>query len=109
MRQAGIIAAAGIFALSNNVDRLVEDHENAVILANGLFGLDEIHIDPEMVQTNMVFATLKKGKVEEFAAFLKNEGVLINIRTPIRLVTHLDVSTDDIHRVISLFKTYFNR
>jgi threonine aldolase len=108
MRQAGILAAAGIVALTDHVDRLAEDHENAAILAEGLLDLDEIHIDREQVQTNMVFASLRKGKVQELAAFLKTEGVLINNRTPIRLVTHLDVAADDIHKAISCFKKYFS-
>lgn len=108
MRQAGILAAAGIVALTDHVDRLAEDHENATILAEGLLDLDEIHIDREQVQTNMVFASLRKGNVQELAAFLETQGVLINIRTPIRLVTHLDVTTDDIYKAISCFKKYFS-
>lgn len=108
MRQAGILAAAGIVALTNHVDRLAEDHENAALLAEGLMELDEIHIDLEQVQTNMVFATLRKGDVQELATFLENQGILINIRTPIRLVTHLDVTTEDIHKAIACFKKHFS-
>jgi threonine aldolase len=107
MRQAGIIAAAGIFALQNNVDRLSEDHANARLLAEGLTRIDEIDIDMALVQTNMVFASLKTGRPDTLARYLKDVGVLIDTNNPIRLVTHLDVGTKDIHRAISQFKSYF--
>ena len=61
MRQAGILAAAGILALQENVDRLAEDHANAMHLAQGLAHIDEIDIDMTLVQTNMVFASLRAG------------------------------------------------
>ncbi len=107
MRQAGILAAAGILALQDNVDRLSEDHANAMILAEGLSRIDEIDIDMTLVQTNMVFVSLKTGSSEALAAYLKDEGVLISTDNPIRLVTHLDVNTEDIHRAVSLFESYF--
>ncbi len=107
MRQAGILAAAGILALQDNVDRLSEDHANAMILAEGLSRIDEVDIDMTLVQTNMVFVSLKTGSSEALAAYLKDEGVLISTGNPIRLVTHLDVNVQDIHRVVSLFESYF--
>jgi threonine aldolase len=107
MRQAGILAAAGILALQDNVDRLSEDHANAMILAEGLSRIDEIDIDMTLVQTNMVFVSLKTGSSEALAAYLKDEGVLISTGNPIRLVTHLVVNTEDIHRAVSLFESYF--
>lgn len=107
MRQAGILAAAGILALQENVDRLSEDHANAMVLAEGLAHIDEIHIDMALVQTNMVFASLKTGDPDALAAYLRDAGVLIETGNPIRLVTHLDVGTADIHRAVSLFEAYF--
>ncbi len=107
MRQAGIIAAAGILALQDNIDRLSEDHANAMLLAEGLSSIDEIDIDMALVQTNMVFAFLKSGSTDILADYLKDAGVLIDTGNPIRLVAHLDVSTDDIHRAVSLFKSYY--
>ncbi len=107
MRQAGILAAAGILALQENVDRLSEDHTNALTLAEGLSRIDDMEIDMALVQTNMVFASLRTGSPEALAAYLKDAGVLINIGNPIRLVTHLDVNTEDIHRAVSLFESYF--
>jgi len=107
MRQAGIIAAAGILALQDNIDRLSEDHANAKLLAEGLSSIDEIKIDMALVQTNMVFVSLKSDSPEKLAVYLKDAGVLIDTGNPIRLVTHLDVSTKDIHRAISQFKSFF--
>ena len=107
MRQAGILAAAGIIALQDHVDRLAEDHANAQILGEGLSRIDEIEIDMTSVQTNMVFASLRTGSPDALAKYLKDAGVLINSGNPVRLVTHLDVSTGDIHRAISLFKSYY--
>jgi threonine aldolase len=107
MRQAGILAAAGILALQENVDRLSKDHANAMVLAEGLANIDEIHVDMTAVQTNMVFASVKTGDPGSLADYLKDAGVLINVGNPVRLVTHLDVGTADIQRAVSLFKAYF--
>jgi threonine aldolase len=107
MRQAGILAAAGILALENHVDRLSDDHANALTLGEGLSRIDEVRIDMDLVQTNMVFATLRSGSPDALAAYLKDAGVLINMDNPIRLVTHMDVSTEDIHRAIALFESFF--
>lgn len=107
MRQAGILAAAGIFALTQNVDRLAEDHANAQYLAEGLAQIDDIVLAPELVQTNMVFITLRRRSVEDLAAYLKEQHILISAHQPIRLVTHLDVTTEDIQRVIEAMQTFF--
>ncbi len=107
MRQAGILAAAGIFALQSHVGRLAEDHAGARVLAEGLSRIDEIEIDMALVQTNMVFASLKSGSPDALAAYLKDAGVLIEIGNPLRLVTHMDVDTKDIQRAISLFGSYY--
>jgi threonine aldolase len=91
------------------VDRLHEDHENAGVLANGLSGIEEISIDPALVQTNMVFVSLRSGDADALRDFLKGEGILISSGDPIRLVTHLDVSTADMHSAVDAFKRYFSK
>ena len=107
MRQAGIIAAGGIYALKNNIDRLEEDHKNAKFLAEKLAEIDELKINPNVVQTNMVFASLKKRTVEELSIFLKSKGILIYDKNPIRLVTHMDFKYEDIPVVTQAFKDFF--
>lgn len=109
MRQAGILAAAGIVALNDNIERLAEDHANAAILAEGLATIEEIAIDKTKVQTNMVFVSLKQGNGEALKNFLAGKGVLISRGNPVRLVTHLDVSTDDIQAAVTAFKDYYSR
>jgi threonine aldolase len=104
MRQAGILAAAGIHALENHIDRLADDHANAQALAVGLNAIEGIETDPAATRTNMVFArlsgTIASAVTEERLA---DEGVLVLPGNPMRLVTHLDVSADDIARVIGIF------
>jgi len=99
--------SAGILALQDHVDRLAEDHANAQTLGEGLSRMDEIEVDMAQVQTNMVFASLRSDNPEALAAYLKDAGVLINIGNPIRLVTHMDVNTQDIQRAVSLVEAYF--
>ena len=109
MRQAGILAAAGIVALNDHIERLAEDHANAAILAEGLSNIEEIAIDKTKVQTNMVFVSLKQGDAEALKGFLAEKGVLISSGNPVRLVTHLDVSTGDIQAAVNAFKDYYSR
>jgi threonine aldolase len=103
MRQAGVIAAAGLYALENNVERLRTDHENAERLARGLVALNL----PVEQHTNMVFARIPAEKVEGLAAHLKRNDVLVLPRTPMRLVTHLDVDAAGIDRAVEAFRTFF--
>jgi len=103
MRQAGILAAAGLYALENNVERLADDHRNAARLAVGLRGLDL----PVEVHTNMVFVRLSAENVEGLAEHLKSRGVLILSGPRLRLVTHLDVDAAGIERALAAFESYF--
>jgi threonine aldolase len=105
MRQSGVIAAAGLYALQNNVARLAEDHANAERLADGLAGIRGIEVDPP--RTNMVFAKLPAAKVQGLAAHLEREGVAVLPGARMRLVTHLDVDRDGVARAISAFRGYF--
>jgi len=107
MRQAGILAAAGIHALNHHVERLAQDHENAGTLAEGLAQIEELHLDPSKVQTNMVFFALEPARFKSLQASLKQRGILIGGRDKVRLVTHLDVTPEDIGVVIGAFKSYF--
>lgn len=107
MRQAGILAAAGIYALNNHVQRLADDHANAKSLAQGLTQMEELTIDPELVQTNMVFVSVDKEQSFALREFLKKHGIIIAAGEAMRLVTHLDVTVDDIQTVIGRFKDFF--
>ncbi|MGE5838647.1 MAG: low-specificity L-threonine aldolase [Deltaproteobacteria bacterium] len=108
-RQAGILAAAGIYALNHHVDRLAQDHENARTLAEGLARIGELRLDPSKVQTNMIFFTLEPSRFKALQAYLKDRGILISGREKVRLVTHLDVTAEDIGVVLKAFKNYFSR
>ena len=94
MRQAGILAAAGLIALEQGPKRLHEDHANARLLAEALAKVESVEIDLDAVETNIVIFRLTGGlKAEELSARLKARGILANSVGPdaMRLVTHLDV------------------
>jgi len=104
MRQAGIVAAAGVYALDHNVERLAEDHANARRLAEGLAAAG-LPVDPDEVETN--FVLLDAGAlgltVDEAAERLRTEGALLSFATRrgfLRAVTHMDVTADDVERAI---------
>ncbi len=107
MRQAGILASAGIYALENNIHRLAEDHANATLLAEALSGIEELSIDPYCVQTNMVHVRVNTTTAAGLSAFLRKRGILIAGRESIRLVTHMDVTEQDVRTVTEAFKEYF--
>ncbi len=111
MRQVGILAAAGIYALEHNIERLKEDHENAKRLAKGIEGVPGISINADEVETNLVYFTVtKKGWTARQAAdALKKEGVLVSVpgTQMIRAVTHLDVSRQDIEEAIEIIQKVF--
>ena len=106
MRQAGIIAAAGLYALDHNVARLSEDHTNAKILARGLAEIPGVAINVAHVESNLVFFDVAgtgltaKDVVDRLAA----RGVRMGAsgRTRIRAVTHLDVSQADVERAVAV-------
>jgi threonine aldolase len=102
MRQAGILAAAGLYALDNNVERLAEDHRNAILLAQGLAELPGIHCDASAVQTNMLFIIIEGDqRASALTAHLLSKGILITGGTVMRLVTHRDISRDNISSTIA--------
>jgi threonine aldolase len=97
MRQAGIIAAAGIVALEEMVDRLSEDHANAHALVQGLASIPGVEVDPAVVETNILFFGISAMQMSDFVAALKQRGVLVG---PGRMVTHYGVTRSDIDDVI---------
>ncbi len=105
MRQAGIIAAAGIYALEHNLARLADDHTRARVLANGLAALPGLEVDLRKVQTNMVFAGTRESGMPaaELMDRLAEQGVLALDEAPwsIRFVTHLDLDDADIEQAIA--------
>jgi threonine aldolase len=103
MRQAGVIAAAGLYALEHNVERLASDHANAARLADGLRALDL----PVEQQTNMVFATVPAEKATALAEHLKQRNVQVLPGARMRLVTHLDVDQAGIDCAIGAFGEFF--
>jgi threonine aldolase len=99
MRQAGILAAAGLYAVENNIERLADDHAKARTLAEGLSAIDGFDIDMKRVQTNIVIVDVAKTgkKSVDIIELLKHNGVLAVPFGPTRLrfVVHLDVSHED--------------
>ena len=104
MRQVGVLAAAGLYALEHNVDRLAEDHANAALLARGLADAG-LKVDP--VQTNMVFATIPADAVGPLSRHLETQGVKALVSPRLRLVTHLDVDRAKIGRAVEVFASFF--
>lgn len=103
MRQVGILAAAGLIALEESPKRLHEDHENACRLAEGIAGINGISIDVEKVSTNIVIFDISgTGKdAGTICAALKEQGILaIGFGNAIRMVTHCDVTRDDISKTV---------
>ncbi len=105
MRQAGIIAAAGVVALTAMVDRLAEDHENARALAEGLGRVAGLRVHPGRRPTNMVFFEVAggAGRARRFATALKERGVLVGSRSPVefRAVTHYGISRAAVDRAVA--------
>jgi threonine aldolase len=108
MRQAGIVAAGGIYALENHVHRLADDHANAALLAGGLAEIEELRVEFAAAQTNMVFVHPREP-ADELAAFLENRGVRMTPGETLRLVTHLDVHEADVGPAVASFKEFFSR
>jgi threonine aldolase len=111
MRQVGVLAAAGIVALTEMVDRLAEDHARARAIAEGLAGLPAVEIDPGRVYTNIVVFRLRAGKVagdpavapsERFVAGMREHGVLLGAFGPtdVRMVTHYEITDADVRTTL---------
>jgi threonine aldolase len=104
MRQVGILAAAAMYALDHHIERLADDHANARKLADGLRAIPGVRLDPETVDTNLVYFHLEPGRLTatELVERLRVRGILVLDTGPrsIRAVTHLDVTAADVQQAI---------
>ncbi len=108
MRQAGVLAAAGLYALEHHRDRLREDHEKAQYLAKELSSVRGMEIDMTSVQTNIIIISVEHAgkKPEEILAALRRKGVALSLGNylGLRAVTHLDVSTEQVRLAASIIR-----
>jgi len=113
MRQIGYLAAAALYALDHNLQRLPEDHTNARLLAEAISELDCFDVDLDAVQTNMVFFDVVADDLDAASVIgmLLEEGVLVGsiTRKTIRAVTHLDISRQDVLQAIEVFRKLFSK
>lgn len=107
MRQSGLLAAACLYALDHNVERLADDHANAARLAAGLAQIAEVNVLSQA--TNMVMARFPQEHCAPLEAWLKERGMLTQMLYASRFVTHLDVSADDVDQFVEAVKAYFAR
>jgi threonine aldolase len=107
MRQAGVLAAAGIVALSEMTERLAEDHANARRLADGLEHIEGLDLDPETVRTNIVYCEIRQDGLQaaELSARLNSQGVKVLAvgRNRFRAVTHYHITREDIDHALTVF------
>lgn len=109
MRQVGILAAAAIFALENNLEKLKEDHEKAFVLADFIYSLPGVEINLANVQTNIIMFKPLKKSVQEVLQLLKSRGIIAGpMGDNIRLTTHLDISFEDIEYSKKIFEEVFS-
>jgi threonine aldolase len=106
MRQAGILAAAGIYALEHHVARLAQDHANAAFLAEGLRALG-FSVEPP--QTNILYVNIPAAQVQDLARRLAVQGIIASVAEHTRLVTHLDVTRADLESVLEAFAAFSSR
>lgn len=108
MRQSGMLAGAGLYALENNIERLAIDHEHTRIIAEALAQLPQLEVDQERLQTNMFFIKPRPEDHAPLQAFMAENGVRIGWQQPwMRCVLHLGVSAEDVTRIIELFRRYY--
>jgi threonine aldolase len=105
MRQAGMLAAAGLYALEHNVERLADDHDNASLLARGLADIDQLRVTQP--QTNILYVDLAAAHCAPLKAHLQSLGVSASVTPHLRLVTHLDVTRADVATTVAAFKSFF--
>lgn len=110
MRQAGILAAAGLYALQNNIERLEEDHRKAKLLAETIYGCKYVGINPDEVETNIVIFKPINLSVDESIKRCKEEGLLISVgkTDSLRAIAHLDVSFEQIDKARKIIEKVFN-
>lgn len=111
MRQAGILAAAGLYAIEHHRPQLDEDHEKAKRLAEGLAEIPAFEIDPAQVETNIVIFEVKTASAAEVIETLQEKGLLLTPFGPntIRATTHRDVSGEDVDEALSVIQSHADR
>ncbi|MCR9256909.1 MAG: low-specificity L-threonine aldolase [Alphaproteobacteria bacterium] len=108
MRQAGVFAATGTYALKNNVARLADDHARARRLADALRELNGLEVAPMDHQTNMVFITPHETDNAPLRAHLREQGIVLSAQAPaIRMVLHLDIDDEGVDRTIEAFRAFY--
>ena len=107
MRQVGVLAACGMYALKNNITRLQEDHNNAKLLAEGLSEISELEVDYSEDQTNMLFVNCPEQHRAPLEKYLSDNHIRISSLDRGRLVCHLGITEKDISSVIEVFREYF--
>src|ERR1700691_6296027 len=103
MRQAGVLAAGGLYALDHHVSKLAQDHGKAEYLAQGLRALG-LHVEPP--QTNLVYVEIPAAKTADLKSHLESHGILATVTPRTRLATHLDAPRDKIEAVLRAFRDY---
>ena len=108
MRQAGVVAAAALYALEHHLERLTEDHRHARILAQAIADTPGLRLDPPEVETNLVFFEVdpELGSAQDVTAALQQHGILVHATGPrtIRACTHLDVSDGQVARAAEVIR-----
>ena len=109
MRQVGILAAAGIYALDHHIERLAEDHANALRLADQLGRISQVKIKLDEIETNMVFMRLPEGSAGPLRKYLSERGIILGGGEPtIRLVTHLDIGVGAVDQLATEINNFFS-
>ena len=103
MRQSGVLAAAGLYALQNHVQRLADDHANAEYLAAGLRAMGLSVVAP---QTNILYVDIPAAKISRLKAHVEGRGISITVAPRTRLVTHLDVPRPKIETTLQAFREF---
>jgi threonine aldolase len=108
MRQSGVLAAAGLYALDHHIERIAEDHENAQLLANAIEEMQGLRLDPGPVETNLVFFDVSESgqTAAEIISKLLQTGIRMGATSDMRIraVTHLDISKDDVQKAIDALR-----
>jgi threonine aldolase len=109
MRQAGILAAAALYALDNNIERLKEDNRKAKYFANEISKIKDVSVNPDMVHTNIVIFSNSRYSKSDLISRMKEKGVLISAGSfeNLRAVFHLDVSMEEVENAVKIFNTLF--
>ncbi|MES2016499.1 MAG: low-specificity L-threonine aldolase [Pseudomonadota bacterium] len=105
MRQAGVLAAAGLYALEHNIERLADDHANAANLSRGLGRIAQLKVATP--QTNIFYIEVPLESVDALRTTLARERIRATVGQHTRLVTHINVTAADVERIIDVFTTFF--